>query len=559
MHRKVVFLLMFIVTCVAGTTFARRPELRFLKQTDLPNSGIRFKLMSNSSEMPLPPPMTATYTLKDSSGTESRKDMYSPFELWIHDQHAGMWLDSFSNMLSLAVIRYPLPSGFRYHHAAKEDYVAAADKLIAAQKAWNLPSITSWVQSYLKEKNITAAVQSKKPFTFAHLVKFSFASGGSTRFAYAFMLNRSAAGQQAAPQHWFFVYIEADSAVDPRRAALAVEKEFLKSVGVPAMSSKHKVAASKQFQSGRRIDLSGEDKTSAEFQRSRKVVKQSIANLQDWWFVETKNFIILSNLKSRYRSTLNYLQKNIEHLRYAYELMMPPAKPITAVSVIRVPGTSEEYKGYVGPQYAWSGGLWMAARRELVIRPAERGSSKQKKEQMLSTTYHEGFHQYLFYALGQVQSHPWFNEGHACFFEAAKLNNTRFVIGEHKQMAKDIDDVMKRKAFNVSALIEMDYKKFYAGTDTMRRTNYASAWLLVYYLRKHAPLDKASPYSHIAQTYYTELMKTKNQASANKKAFEGVNMQQLQTDITKFWDSRNMRVKARYNALFKNYKPGARK
>ena len=71
---------------------------------------------------------------------------------------------------------------------------------------------------------------------------------------------------------------------------------------------------------------------------------------------------------------------------------------------------------------------------------------------------------------------------------------------------------------------------------------------------QHASLDKASPCSHIAQTYYTELMKTRNQASANRKTFDGINLQQLQADITKFWDSRNMRLMACYNALFQNYK-----
>ena len=119
--------------------------------------------------------------------------------------------------------------------------------------------------------------------------------------------------------------------------------------------------------------------------------------------------------------------------------------------------------------------------------------------------------------------------------------------------------MMKTNAFNVESLIGMCYKEFYAGSDPLRKSNYASAWLLVYYLRKHAAFDKASPYSHIAQTYYTELMKTRSQSQANKKAFEGVNTAQLQADIIKFWKSRNTRVKARYNALFKDYKPGARR
>ena len=54
-------------------------------------------------------------------------------------------------------------------------------------------------------------------------------------------------------------------------------------------------------------------------------------------------------------------------------------------------------------------------------------------------------------------------------------------------------------------------------------------------------------------------MKTRNQSAANKKAFKGVDTAKLQADIIEFWNSRNMRVKARYNPLFKGYKPGARR
>ena len=545
-----------IVNVCAG---AGRPDLRFLALTDLPNSGIRFKLMPDSVEMPLPPPMTASYETRNSDGSTGRVQMYSPFELWIHDQHAGMWADHSSNMLCLAMVKYPLPAGFKYAHAPREEYTAAAQKLREAGKEWNLDGLTEWASSYLKEKGITGEVVKQKPFKFSQIVRFNLTGKNANRFAYAFRLNKSAAGQQLASDDWFFVYIEANPAVDTARARQAVESEFFGSIGLPPMSASHKVAASETFQAGRTTNLSGEDNRSEEFKRSREVVKQSIANLKGWWYVETDSFIILSNLKTSFRATLNDLQQNIEHLRYAYELLMPPAKPISAVSVIRVPATSAEYQSYVGEQYAWSGGLWMAARRELVIRSMDVGSSKQKRDQMLAVAYHEGFHQYLFYALDQLQSHPWFNEGHACFYEGATLNNSRFEIEENDPMARDVDAMMKENAFNAASLLSMDYKQFYSGSDKTRSYNYASAWLLIYYLRKHAGFDASSPYGKIIPSYYSELIKSRSQEDAARKALEGVDINALQKDIVDFWNTRNLRVRARYNLLFKDYKPGQRK
>lgn len=551
--------LLLLCFAVGSAESAGLTELRFINPVDLPNSGIKFKLMPGSAEIPLPPPATATYTRRDSTGLESREDRYSPYELWLHDQHAGIWADANRNSLALSIIRYPLPGGFDHQHVKREDYTAAADKLLSSHTAWSEASLQAWAGDYLKEPGITSTAIAKPPFKFETLVEFNLPKTERPRYAFAFKLNKSAAGQQMAPSNWFFVYIECNPGVDPARALKAVQNEFIGSIGVPPMSAEHKVAESREFQSNKGSLLPSSGVKSEEFEQSRSIVKQSIANLKDWWFVETDHFIILSNLSIRYKSTLADLQNNIQHLRYAYEMLMPPAKPITAVSVIRVPGTPEEYKSYVGAEYAWSGGLWMAARRELVIRAADSGTGKQQKEQMLSTTYHEGFHQYLFYALDQHPANVWFNEGHACFFESVTLNNTRFAINEDEYKAREADKMIAENAFNVTALVNMDYKTFYAGSDINRRNNYTGAWLLVYYLRKFAAFDPQSHYAGICDTYYSELIKTRDMSLANSKAFEGVDLKQLESDIIKFWKTRNMRIKAQYNLIFKNYKPGSKR
>lgn len=556
---KVSRILAIALLLSSGAYAASRPDLRFSKRTDLPNSGIRLGLMPKAVAAPLAPPAALTYTSRDSSGRElGKEERYSPYELWQRDQQAGMWNDAFGNVLSLGIIKYPFPA-FDQKHVPQKDYLAKANELINSQKTWSIQDVTAWAKAYLQNSNITATEESKRPFKFSKLVKFQFKSNSGHQFAYAFILNSSASGQRMASDNWYFVYIQANKEVDPKRAIRAVETDFIKSVGVPPMSAKHKVAASSSFKSTSSSSLSKKTSKSNEYAESRKIVKQSIANLKAWWYVETKSFILLSNLKSTHKATIKVLQRNIEQIRGGFELLLPPAKPITAVSVVRIPGTSNEYATYVGAKYGWSGGLWMSSRRELVIRASDGGSSKFKKEQMLTTAYHEGFHQYLFYAVGQTQVHSWFNEGHACFFEGAVINNSSLKIREEKYKASNVDAMMKSNAFSLQRIIDMPHAQFYAGSDENRANNYGSAWLVVYYLRKHAAFDKKSPYRSICDRYYAEVIATRDRDAANKKAFEGIDMAKLEADIIAFWNSRNMRVKAKSNSIFRNYRPSSRR
>ena len=68
----------------------------------------------------------------------------------------------------------------------------------------------------------------------------------------------------------------------------------------------------------------------------------------------------------------------------------------------------------------WSAGHFSALQRELVVMgDAEEDDRERRRDDIRSTTFHEGWHQYLFLITpGNAAVPIWFNEGHATFFDA---------------------------------------------------------------------------------------------------------------------------------------------
>lgn len=85
---------------------ASKAELKFLKQTELPNAGVQFKLMPDSAEVPVARPGARTRTHTASNGAQTETQVFNPGELWMIDQTAATWLDQFGTTLRLGI-----PSG----------------------------------------------------------------------------------------------------------------------------------------------------------------------------------------------------------------------------------------------------------------------------------------------------------------------------------------------------------------------------------------------------------------------------------------------------------------
>lgn len=521
-------------------------QLKFSKGTDLPGIGLRLKMMSNAREMPLPSPTAFTYV---ESGPNSGKkvEMFQPYELWISDQHAGEWADKHDNTLILAVIRRPWVGGFSREHLTSSEFALKKGE-DPAPDSWNLEELEQWLSAFSRQDSVKGSYITRPPTRFSSLVLFEFQSNERDRIAYAFRLNPKALGHREAASDWFLALFTLGSKTDLKAAHSEIRRRFLSTItAAPTGSGKAHEGPSRKFQS--RHSSPG-DEVSKEFKESRDRVARSIENMKDWWYVETRHYILLSDLNNRYRRTLRDLQDNLELLRASLEDFMPPQKPISVVSVVRAFATDKEYEEYVGPQHEWTSGIWHPARKELVIRSRSESGGRQEQEQFSSVVYHEAFHQYIYYALDQTQTSPWFNEGHAAFFASAEFSNRGVRIREDKSRVSQLKKYITSDDADIEAIMDLSYDEFYGTSSAARWRNYTLSWALVYYLLKGVALESHSPYDLLLDRYLGILMETGSESKATAEILIQYDVQTLEHDMTKFWKSSSRRAQAdRYRLL----------
>jgi hypothetical protein len=520
-------------------------QIKFLKPVSLPAIGLRMRVMPDAAESPAPPPTVYTYVRTDNVST-SRVEMFAPYDLWRQSQQAARWTDTHGNSLLVATILRPLPRGFPREHVQISEYEAKLTNAPKTADAWSTEDLTRWAADFTRSGPVKPEAVSRSPPRLRNLV--SFRGGGATGWwaAYAFRLNPAAAGQAGATQTWFFVMIEPASGVPADKAEQAIRQQFLPYLASASADQRQPGGPAAQFESlNRRVEPS----ESPEFMASRKLVRASIANLKNWWYVETKNYIILSNLGAENRRLVRDLQTNIEVLRSAFERLIPPRVPIRAVSVIRVFESSQEYTAYVGADLAWTYGLWMPAKKELVIRPLDTRDSREADAHLERAIYHEAFHQYIFYAMDELDASPWFNEGHAGFFENVEVKNGKIALEEDAERAILIRKDLSASGADTRALLRLTLPEFYAKDQAARMANYTLAWALIYYLRKTPVPEKPAAYQKILDTYCDVLWETKDPDQATAAAFKGIDLDGFQMEFTRFWNSDRKRTAARRNKL----------
>jgi len=540
----------WIVLLVAGlvsglaqpAVAARRPALKFLTPTDLPDMGLRANLMPRAVPAPLAPAKTYTYTFQRGKKTW-KSEMYDPRELWVRSQHEGRWEDKDGNILVLATIRSLFPGPFDKEHVTREVYEQAVVRARKTPVAWNATTIKEWIVSFTGGSVARSQAVRGRFFRLANLVRFEL--GGKPRNALAYAFRMKVPGGTG---EWMFAFCEPNAAVSLVKAVEAMENGFFGKLLAVRTSRPRSSSEPRSFQSGRRT--SDED-LSPQFLESRRTAVESIRNMKGWWHAETKNYVFLSNLGLRHGAMVKDLQRNIELLRSAYAMLVPSRVDIEAVSVVRIFATSKEYVRYMGKEHEWSGGMWVPDRKELVIRPVDWGGSKDQRDRVFEMTYHEAFHQYVFYALDQVHTSVWFNEGHAEFFANAKIRNGQLVVEESDRGWEEIKPMIESGLVPVRELLEMEYEDFYDRDEEKRRQNYALAWAVVYYLRKGAPLERPPRNANIPERYVDALWKTRDPSKATAAAFEEVRLAVFERAFLLFWQSRNRRSTAKRNRLFK--------
>lgn len=495
------------VLLLAGMLAAGAPLPRELTQgspESLAAAGLRFRVFRNMKPMPLPMP---AFRAVRNDNTK----LIDNLEYWRFRQTAGIWSNSLS-LIRVGTVTLA-PPGKREllpESEAAATFKTLDDKLPEAQER-------QWVEDFTGAK-VTAV----KPYQEALF--------GAT--AKVFELEQTEAYQTA--------YL-ISSKLEPTRQILlffAIErKEFDERVETTIRQT----LSSFQFVTPRRtVESQGESvrkKGTPEYEANREQVLRSIRNLRDWRFEESDNYIFVTNDSDR--RAISRLRSELEQAREVFTDYFPLRKPLQAVSVVRIFNTRDQYKEYVGEALQWSGGLWMPARRELVISPLDRGARESVRQMfMRQVAFHEGFHQYLHYAAGEAQAGMWFNEGTAQFFEGVEFQSGKGIVKLPQYIESTLTALFAgNKVHDIAALIKMDRDTFYGQN---RDVNYPLAQALVYYLWKGAPTDGKPEYAQIPIRYYDTLLETGSAAEANAAAFKGIDLEQLSKDLSRFWNSSNL-------------------
>ena len=407
---------------------------------------------------------TYTFTRGNKSGTEERFD---PRQLWEQEQRLGKWTDD---------------DGNTYELVAPTSVIDAFDKGFENKYNQIMPHVLK--EEYtLNRKKVGKLVAKRLPQWLTDWTDKSFSAPQKLR------------GMSAVSQALF--------AEAPGMAALIV---YLKSN--PNQPYVLLITTPNDPASAWKTPLT---RALSGFADAGKQLKSNQQSVDGWQTLEQPPYRLYSNLPKQQTKFLNTLLGNMQQMRKVYTTYLPEPKNLKVpTSVIRVFASPEEYRAYVGDNLGWSAGLFSSTHRELVVMGnAEEDSNKKQKDDIRSTTFHEGFHQYLFLITPPTVEVPiWFNEGHATFFETFERTRN----GVKPTISPRLLQVKKDSRFctaeGIALLMSFSREIFYH--DKNRDTAYASAWVLVHWLRTEAPKELGNTLND----YYRLLCKGKTPQEA---------------------------------------------
>lgn len=514
-----------VVLPLLAATLAAAPAFR--GDQSLAAIGLRIRPLAESVPEPPAPPKTYAYVWTRGDERVTR-DRYDPAELWLASQHAGQWRDPAGHRLTLGRMTH-LPPVIepQAEHVDREVFEAALAKPAARLAPGNRAHLAAWITAFTG-----AAPGPAQPLRTGYNLADAlyFPTAPARQLVYAFRVKSRAIHRARAPSDWFCAVVEIADATPPDKVRELFETQFLGNAtaldGAGTAAAARRAAAASTL-TGR----AGQRPASVPDDPVREAARRSIANMRGWWSAETDAYIFLSDLGSASgKALIRELQATLPALHDAFSAMIPPFDATRAVSVVRIFSSADDYRHYVGPDHAWTHGLWSPMHRELVIRAED-----QNRDGILEIIRHEGFHQYLFQATGMREQAIWFNEGHACLFEAAEVGGGRRVtIGEGTRVRHLLDN-LPAVVRHIPAVLRMAPADFYTADDEDRRLNYTTAWSLVYFLRKGAPSRRLRTYAAIPDAYLDALRTAQNPAAATAAAFQSIDMERFQADFADFW------------------------
>jgi len=488
-----------------------------------PNIGLKFPNLRNAKADPVPPPEATSY-IRVEADTLTRVDLFKPYDLWYRRGCCARWFDLAGNRLILGRMSHSLPE-------ANEVAVSRStfDTLMLSAEAPSRSSIDvqikEWVEAFSGYTVYSAKEISQNGAALNNL--YYYPCDTTNVLIYAFQPSQL---DGSTNPDWFCVIIESPGARDFDKLKAQAEEHFLSKIELPSRSSKEEGVVVEELEVSKKSAATFDWPDHPVRLESRK----SVENYDTWWIYETDGFVILSDVSSETgKPVVTDLQKTMPILKQAFMKLVPPLTREPDVAIIRIFQNPEDYIRYVGQAYAWTGGIWMPARRELVLREVPSTAALSK------TLRHEAVHQYLSYAYCLMSAPPWMNEGHACFFENTSITSKgKLSFEEDEKYVRLLLENMETMTASIPDFMKASYTDFYTGTDAQREMKYALAWGIVYYLQKGAPVERNTEFKSVLSDLAAALVETQHYSEAMDKVLASIDMSVFQSNFKEFWTSR---------------------
>ncbi|MEI7947523.1 MAG: DUF1570 domain-containing protein [bacterium] len=495
----------------------------FGSSKNYPNIGMKFPNLRNAKADPVPPPEATSY-VRVGADTMTRVDLFAPYDLWYRRVCCARWFDLSGNRLILARMSHQLPE-------ASEAMVSRQtfDTLMAsAETTFNSSTeaqMKEWVEAFSGWKVYSPKGLSQSGAALNNV--YYYPCDKTNVLIYTFQPSQLAG---STSPDWFCVILESPGARDFGKMKAQFEEQFIGKIEIPSRSSKDAGVVVEELDVAKKnalpVDLPDHP--------VRLEARKSVENYDTWWIHETEGFVILSDVSSEMgKPVVTELLKTMPMLKQAFTKLVPPLTCEPDVSIIRIFQVPEDYINYVGQARAWTGGLWMPARRELVLREVPSTAALSK------TLRHEAFHQYLSYAYCLMSAPPWMNEGHACFFENTSVTSKgKLSFDEDEKYVGLILENLETLVAFIPDLMKANYTDFYAGTEAQREMKYALAWGIVYYLQKGAPVERNTEFKSMLPDLAAALAETQSYSTAMETVLGTVDMTVFQSNFKEFWTRR---------------------
>ena len=240
------------------------------------------------------------------------------------------------------------------------------------------------------------------------------------------------------------------------------------------------------------------DVTKLEGDEKRDALHASIAANPGWYAVDTKYYVFLSNCADR--QFVQKLGRDLELVREkTYVPNFKPRNSSVPLNPVRVFDKESEYYQFGGPM--GSAGYFSPSTGELVLFAKFQDASKSSSmNDCRSVMFHEGFHQYIHYAVGDVSPHSWFNEGHGDFFAGITINGPKIGFRVFDWRVRFLKDHMRedKDLIPCRSLVRMPQREYYSNAGL----KYSQGWALIYYLRN---VSTKKEHQAVLDTYFTYL------------------------------------------------------